>query len=105
VPVRAADDRREGDGMLAKHPIDVMLTATDLGAAKQFYGGRIGLEVLIESDEFVTFGCRGDSRLVVTRTSSPSSEEQTRASWRVSDVTAEVAQLRARGVKVADPTD
>jgi hypothetical protein len=24
--------------MLAKHPIDVMLTAIDLGAAKQFYG-------------------------------------------------------------------
>jgi hypothetical protein len=41
--VRAADDLRERDGMLAKHPVDVMLTATDLGAAKQFYGDRIGL--------------------------------------------------------------
>jgi catechol-2,3-dioxygenase len=45
------------------------------GAAKQFYGDRIGLDVLIESDDFVTFGCGGDSRLVVTRTSTPSSEE------------------------------
>jgi catechol-2,3-dioxygenase len=88
--------------MLAAHPIDVMLTAPDLGAVKQFYGDRIGLAVLLETDEFVTFACVGDSRLVVTRTSMPSNEQQTRASWRVSDVAAEVAQLRARGVAVAD---
>jgi catechol-2,3-dioxygenase len=88
--------------MLAKHPIDVMLTATDLGAVKQFYGDRVGLEVLIETDEFVTFGCGGDSRLVVTRTTAPSGERQTKASWRVADVTAEVAELRARGVELVD---
>jgi hypothetical protein len=29
--------------MLAGQPIDVMLMATDLGTAKQFYGDRIGL--------------------------------------------------------------
>jgi catechol-2,3-dioxygenase len=88
--------------MLAKHPIDVMLTATDLAVVKQFYGDRIGLAVLIESDEFVTFGCGGDSRLVVTRTSTPSSDQQTKASWRVVDVAAEVAELRAHGVEVAE---
>jgi catechol-2,3-dioxygenase len=55
--------------MLAEHPIDVMLTAADLGAAKEFYGDKIRLEVLIESDEFVTFRCGGDSRLVITHTS------------------------------------
>jgi catechol-2,3-dioxygenase len=88
--------------MLAKHPIDVMLTATDLDAAKRFYGEGVGLEVLLESDEFVTFGCGGDSRLVVTRTTSPSGEEQTKASWRVGDVAAEVAELRSRGVDVVE---
>ena len=40
--------------MLAKHPIDVMLTATDLGAVRQFYGDRVGLDVLIDNDEFAT---------------------------------------------------
>ena len=88
--------------MLAKHPIDVMLTATDVEAARRFYGDRVGLDVLIESDDFVTFGCGGDSRLVVTRTSSPSGEQQTKASWRVADVVAEVAELRARGVDVVE---
>jgi catechol-2,3-dioxygenase len=88
--------------MLAMHPIDVMLTATDLGVAKQFYGDRIGLAVLIESDDFVTFEVGGDSRLVVTRSSTPSNEQQTKASWRVADVVSEVAELRARGVEVAE---
>jgi extradiol dioxygenase family protein len=91
-----------GDDMLAKHPIDVMLMATDLEAARRFYGDRVGLDVLIESDDFVTFGCGGDSRLVVTRTSSPSGEQQTKASWRVTDVVAEVAELRVRGVDVVE---
>jgi extradiol dioxygenase family protein len=36
--------------MLTEHPIDVMLTATDLGATKRFYGDRVGLDVFIESD-------------------------------------------------------
>jgi catechol-2,3-dioxygenase len=88
--------------MLAEHPIDVMLTATDLAAAKEFYAGRVGLDVLIESDEFVTFRCGGDSRLVVTRASIQSGEQQTKASWRVADVAAEVAGLRAQGVEVAE---
>jgi hypothetical protein len=37
--------------MLAKHPIDVMLMATDLEGARRFYGDRVGLNVLIESDD------------------------------------------------------
>ena len=59
--------------MLADHPIDVMILATDLGVAREFYGDRIGLEVLIESDDFLTLKCGGDSRLVVTARCSRSS--------------------------------
>jgi catechol-2,3-dioxygenase len=88
--------------MLAEHAIDVMLTAPDLGAVRQFYSERIGLNVLIESDDFVTFRCGGDSRLVVTRTTTPSAEQTTKASWRVADLAAEVANLRARGVEIAE---
>jgi catechol-2,3-dioxygenase len=88
--------------MLGQHSIDVMLTATDLGVVRHFYGDTIGLDVLIENDDFVTFRCGGDSRLVFTRTSTPSGERQTKASWRVADVATEVAELRARGVDVAE---
>jgi catechol-2,3-dioxygenase len=88
--------------MLAEHPIDVMLLATDLAAVKEFYGDRIGLEILIETDDFVTFACGGDSRLVVTKSSTGSSEEATKASWRVTDIAAEVAELRSRGVEITE---
>jgi catechol-2,3-dioxygenase len=86
--------------MLADHPIDPMIPATDLDVAREFYGDRIGLEVLIESEDFLTFSCGGDSRLVVTRSSTGTSVPQTMASWRVNDLAAEVAQLRTRGVDV-----
>jgi catechol-2,3-dioxygenase len=88
--------------MLADHPIDPMLLATDLDAAKEFYGERIGLEILIESEDFLTFSCGGDSRLVVTRSTSGTTESQTNASWRVDDLAAEVRELHSRGVKVED---
>jgi catechol 2,3-dioxygenase-like lactoylglutathione lyase family enzyme len=88
--------------MLGDSPIDVMLLATDLDAARDFYTGRLGLEVLIVSDDFLTFRCGGDSRLVLTRSESGASDPQTKASWRVRDIAAEVAELRSRGVEVAD---
>ena len=88
--------------MLADHPVDVMVLATDLGVAKEFYGERVGLEVLIESEQFLTFRAGGDSRLVVTESATGTSEEQTKASWRVDDVAAEVAELRSRGVEIAE---
>jgi catechol 2,3-dioxygenase-like lactoylglutathione lyase family enzyme len=83
--------------MLADQPIDVMLLGTDLRITKEFYVDRVGLEVLMDSDDFVTFKCGGDSRLGVTKSSTGSAEEQTKASWRVRDVAAEVAELRSRG--------
>jgi catechol-2,3-dioxygenase len=78
-----------------------MLLATDLDAAREFYAERVGLDVVISSDDFLTFGCGGDSRLVVTRSDTGPGDPQTKASWRVRDIAAEVAELRSRGVEVA----
>ena len=91
--------------MLADQPIDPMILATDLDAAREFYRDGIGLEVLIESEDFLTFSCGGDSRLVVTRSSTGTSEPQTKASWRVNDLAAEVAELRSRGVEAEEFDD
>jgi catechol-2,3-dioxygenase len=88
--------------MLGDHPIDVMLLATDLAAAKDFYGGGIGLEIVIENDDFLSFKCGGDSRLVLTKSSTASTDVQTKASWRVEDLAAEVAELRSRGVEIKE---
>jgi catechol-2,3-dioxygenase len=87
--------------MLGDCPVDVMLLATDLDAAREFYAERVGLEVLISTDDFVTFGCGGDSRLVVTRSDTGPGDPRTQASWRARDIAAEVAELRSRGVEVA----
>jgi hypothetical protein len=72
--------------MLGKHPVDVMLLATDLGVARHFYGDTLGLPVLLEDTQFLTFGCGGDSRLVVTKSTTGPREEATKASWRVDDL-------------------
>jgi catechol 2,3-dioxygenase-like lactoylglutathione lyase family enzyme len=88
--------------MLGDHPVDVMLLATDLAVARKFYAGTLGLEVLLETDQFITFRCGGDSRLVVTKSATGTADAATKASWRVADIVAEVAQLRARGVGIQD---
>jgi catechol-2,3-dioxygenase len=88
--------------MLGSYPIDVMLLATDLGVARSFYGDTLGLQVLLADEQFLTFGCGGDSRLVVTKSTTGTAEEATKASWRVDDLAAEVAELRARGVQLQD---
>lgn len=91
--------------MLGKHSIDVMLLATDLDVARDFYGRRLGLEILLDDDQFVTFRCGGDSRLVVTKSSTGTADAATKASWRVDDVATEVADLRSRGVEIQDLPD
>jgi catechol-2,3-dioxygenase len=88
--------------MLAEQPVDVMLLATDLAIAREFYAERVGLDILIETDDFIALKAGGDSRLVVTRSSTGSTEKQTKASWRVNDVVSEVAELRSRGVEIAE---
>ena len=91
--------------MLIEHPVDVMLLSTDLAVARSFYEGKLGLELVLEDEQFLTFACGGDSRLVVTRSTVGTADEATKASWRVRDIVAEVAALRARGVEVLDLPD
>jgi len=88
--------------MLAEQPIDVMLLSTDLEVAKGFYRDKIGLEIRIETDDFVTFSCGGDSRLVLSKSSTGPSDEAAKASWRVDDLAAELEELRAQGVEIAE---
>jgi catechol-2,3-dioxygenase len=88
--------------MLGDHPIDVVLLATDLGESKEFYAGKLGLEILTESEAEVTYKCGGDSRLAVTKSTTGTADEQTQAGWRVDDLAAELAELRSRGVEIQE---
>src|SRR5829696_5961538 len=69
--------------MLGEHLITPVLLATDLAATREFYHDKLGLEI-------------------VTKSTVGTADSQTQASWQVNDIRAEVAELRARGVKVED---
>jgi catechol 2,3-dioxygenase-like lactoylglutathione lyase family enzyme len=88
--------------MLGDHPITPVLLAKDLGAAREFYHDKLGLEIMTENDEAIVFRCGGGTHLDVTRSTVGTADEQTQAGWTVPDVRAEVAELRSRGVKVED---
>jgi catechol-2,3-dioxygenase len=88
--------------MLSNYPIDVVLLAMDLAAAKDFYADKIGLLVISETEGGVKLHCGGDSQLVVTKSSMGTKDEQTQAAFRVADVRVEVSELRRRGVKIED---
>ncbi len=88
--------------MLGEHPIDVVLLAKDLETSKDFYAGKLGLEVAIETDAEIIYKCGGDSLLAVTKSTTGTSDEQTQAQWRVDDLAAELAELRSRGVEIQE---
>jgi catechol 2,3-dioxygenase-like lactoylglutathione lyase family enzyme len=88
--------------MLGDHPINPVLLAKDLDAARDFYHRRLGLEILSESEDDIVFRCGGATRLEVTKSTTGTSDTQTQATWFVEDLPTEVADLRARGVHVED---
>jgi catechol 2,3-dioxygenase-like lactoylglutathione lyase family enzyme len=88
--------------MLGDHPVDVMLLATDLDVARRFYAGTLGFEVLVDDEQFLIFRCGDDSRLVVTKSTTGTADQATKASRGVDDIAGQVAQLRARGVQIQD---
>jgi predicted enzyme related to lactoylglutathione lyase len=88
--------------MLGDHPIAPVLLATDLAAAMEFYHGKLGLQIDREDENAIVFRCGSGTHLDVTRSTTGTADQQTQAAWQVSDIRAEVAELRARGVKVED---
>jgi len=88
--------------MLGEHPITPVLLATNLAEAREFYHDKLGLDILTENENAITFKCGGGTHLDVTKSTVGTADSQTQASWQVNDIRAEVAELRARGVKVED---
>jgi catechol 2,3-dioxygenase-like lactoylglutathione lyase family enzyme len=88
--------------VLGDHPIDVVLLATDLKESREFYAHKIGLQVVSEDERTVVFSCGGDSRIVVSASTTGTADTQTQAAWRVDDLASELATLRSRGVEIAE---
>jgi catechol 2,3-dioxygenase-like lactoylglutathione lyase family enzyme len=88
--------------MLGDYPVNVILLAPDLQASKNFYAEKIGLEVISEDANTVTFMCGAGTSLVVSASTTGTADEQTQAAWLVDDLAAELAELRDRGVEIVE---
>jgi len=88
--------------MLSDYPAFPILLAKDLDAARDYYHGLLGLPILREDpDDRIVFGTAG-GRVVVTKSTTGTSDSQTQMAWSVPDIRATVFELRSRGVKIED---
>ena len=88
--------------MLGDHPVFPIVLSTDLAVSRAFYHDTLGLEVAREDPERIMFKCGGGSMLTVSRSTTGTRDTQTQLAWRVPDLRAELADLRARGVPIQE---
>jgi len=85
-------------GQGSEHTLSVMLAASDLARAKAWYSQKLGLEPVAEFGDFVMDYVAADTSFNVYKTEFAGTAQNTVAIWRMKDIRAEVARLRARGV-------
>jgi len=86
--------------MLGDHVVFPILLSMDLAASRAFYHDQLGLEVLRQDEDRIVFRCGSGSQLTVSHSTIGTSDTQTQLGWLVPDIHAELADLRARGVKI-----
>lgn len=92
--------------MLNEIPAFPILLSLDMEASRTFYGETLGLELMREDvidgelDRLVFRS--GPSSVVISHSTIGTSDTQTQCVWRVPDIHAAVAELRARGVKIEE---
>ena len=90
-------------GVLNDNPVFPILLSKDLDASRTFYRDLLGLEIQREdADDRIVFRCGAGTQLVVTASTVGTADTQTQMAWRVPDIQAAVAELRARGVPIED---
>jgi catechol 2,3-dioxygenase-like lactoylglutathione lyase family enzyme len=88
--------------MLGEHLVFPIVLSTDLAVSRAFYHGTLGLEIAAENADRIMFRCGGGSLLAVSLSTTGTSDTQTQLAWRVPDLKAELADLRARGVEIQE---
>jgi catechol 2,3-dioxygenase-like lactoylglutathione lyase family enzyme len=86
--------------MLGDHLVFPILLSKDLATSRAFYHDTLGLEILRQDEERIIFRCGAGSQLSVTLSTTGTADTQTQLAWRVPDLKAELADLRARGVRI-----
>lgn len=90
-------------GVLNDSPVFPILLARDLEASKSFYVDLLGLELVREdAGDRIVVRTGGGTQIAITKSTVGTSDTQTQMAWRVPDIHAAVAELRARGVRIED---
>jgi catechol 2,3-dioxygenase-like lactoylglutathione lyase family enzyme len=88
--------------MLGDYPVFPILLSTDSDATRAFYHDTLGLEILREDEDRIVFRCGGGTQLVLTSSTTGTSDTQTQMAWRVPDLHAALDDLRSRGVRIEE---
>jgi catechol 2,3-dioxygenase-like lactoylglutathione lyase family enzyme len=88
--------------MLSDFPVFPILLSTDMAASLAFYRDTLGLELVNEMEHRLIFKTGDGTRLIISRSTIGTKDSQTQIAWRVADIRAAVADLRARGVRIED---
>jgi catechol 2,3-dioxygenase-like lactoylglutathione lyase family enzyme len=86
--------------MLGDHLVFPILLSMDLATSREFYHDTLGLDILRDDEARIIFRCGSGSQLSVTHSTIGTADAQTQLAWRVPDLHAELADLRARGVRI-----
>ena len=84
--------------MLRDAPIRAYIPTSDIARARKFYEGTVGLTPKVEYAGGVIYEC-GGAEVFMYPTKNAGTSKASQAYWQVSDVEAEVADLKARGVE------
>lgn len=84
--------------MLKTAPIRAFIPVSDMARARNFYEKTIGLEPKKVFNEAVLYEC-GGAEVFMYVTPNAGTSKANQAFWQVANVEAEVADLKARGVK------
>jgi len=90
--------------MLGDHLVFPIVLSKDLAMSRTFYRDTLGLDILRDDEERIIFRC-GGTQISVTSSTIGTADEQTQLAWIVPDLKAELAELRARGVKIEEYDD
>jgi catechol 2,3-dioxygenase-like lactoylglutathione lyase family enzyme len=88
--------------MLGDSPVHPVLLSIDLAQTREFYHDKLGLEILSDTPEAIEFRCGGQTKLVVTKSTTGTADSQTQIGWDVGNLQAELDLLRVRGVTIEE---
>jgi catechol 2,3-dioxygenase-like lactoylglutathione lyase family enzyme len=92
--------------VLTEAPAYTILLSRDLEVSRAFYGALLGLRLLRddshEAEARLVYEAGNGTRVVISKSTTGTSDTQTQMAFLVPDIRAAVADLRARGVHIED---